>query len=687
MKAHKIAPWVAVAVGALSFAIQPVMARSLLPLVGGSATAWTMSLAFFQVSLALGYALAGWVSQAPSRSRWLLVGLAPTPLALFVPELPAPWNVAASLSMSVGLPFVALACLGVCLQATTARSPYLLAAWSSVGSAAGLIASTAAGEFLGLTALRRAWWAVVVVVVVVGTELVRRGRPRPTPRPVSSRDKATWAGLAALASALLVAVSSKLAERTEVLPVLWPLPLLLFLAVFAAAFSGRARPGRVGYIGVGLALTLSPVLVDLETSRGSFNPVIFGIYLSAFGVLVHSTVSRLARSRPELGSLPTFWLWVAMGGGAGGLTTAVLPPLVLPGVWEFTLVGLIAAATIPRARYGAHWRYPAAGLAAVALIVVSASSPATTILGGAELAVSLIGAVAVVSAAGAWPASVALGAVGALFLASVPPVSFADAELVARGRSPYGSWVVEAVGQQRGFLHNGVAHGSQATVLPWQANPGAYYGKRTGVGSIFDVLGRDQDRRVAAIGVGIGSVVAYSEPGQLWDLYELDREVLDVARSHFTYITDSAAEINEIPGDGRSALSGAPDSFYDVVILDAYLGDSVPTHLLTKESFELMFAKLAPGGVVAVHTSTLNFELAPVVAATSATLGVGALVYRNNFHPPTEDQPESYPSEWVALSADPGALAELAARGWGPAAPGLVWTDDQSSLLRAWRRD
>jgi hypothetical protein len=669
---------------AAAFAEEPLVGRLLLPDVGGSIVAWTTTIVFFQVALVTGYLLAAILERKPpSYSLLLLLGICAGPL-LLTPILLGDGATGVATRLALIAPgFIALTSVPI-LMSLRDRSlsadgnPYRLSATSNAGSLLGLAAGLAATELVDLSAARLMWWLAASIALCSAVWLLLSTRLAPPEAgpgsardaPASRRNRLAWLAYAALASALLVSFTTWVGEQTVVMPLLWVVPLALFLTLFAFVF---AVPRTVR--GWPLLVAMTGCLVAmLVTGSGSLNAVGIGFAFLVFAIGLWASLRRLEESKPEPRQLASFWILVGVGGAAGGAAATFLAPLLLPDTWEAPALLFVSLALLHRAPTSRPLRLILM-LATTIVVAVALTSDAPPMLAvGALVAVLAIG----------------IGRTTALIVALVGTVllammGFADQTVVDRGRNMFGTWkVLEAADGTRLMLSSGTVHGSQPPPGPLHDLPSTYYTAGTGLGATMRILQARRgwsELRATLIGLGVGAISPWSAVGQEWTYIEIDPDVIDFAQSDFSYVADAAASVTLVEGDGRVQLEALPDDSQDLIVLDAYQGDSIPTHLLTDEAFALYRSKLAPGGVIVAHVTNRYLDLAPVVASSSAANGLTALAFTNPDQPGTAQQPSTSAARWVLATDDPDAIAAARKQGWQPVAGRQEWTDERTPLL------
>jgi hypothetical protein len=544
-------------------------------------------------------------------------------------------------------------------------------------------------------------------------------------RGVTLRRRARWALLAFVPSSLVLGVTTYITTDVASAPLLWVIPLTLYLLSFVIVFARRT------FVSWRLAARLLPgagVIITLVYLSGATEPAWFLIFFHLAFLFVAALVchGQLAEERPTPEHLAEFYLWVSIGGALGGLFNAIVAPLVFDSVAEYPLVILLACYLRPAMRPGrfglprfgktkggagdtegegasedgsdadprAGWRdaaYPAAvGVLTAALITVAV---VYELEGTEELALTLGVPLLLLNHFFApRPLRFALG-LGAVMAASLLMSEPSGWTLHAE-RNFFGTMRVtrdEADGMRR-FSHGSTLHGRQFTDPRRACEPLSYYHRRGPLGSVFESFEARAARpsNVAVVGLGTGASAAYSKPGQTWTFYEIDPSVVRLARDPklFTYLSDcSAVPVETVVGDARLRLREAPAHHYGLVVLDAFSSDAVPAHLLTREALDLYLSKLADGGLVAFHVSNRSLDLGRVVGGLARRAGLAARVFADREYEPSEGKE---PSEWVVVARREQDLGTLAGDArWQPleerGGKFVVWSDDFSDIFSVFK--
>ena len=707
----------------LLFLIQPMVARMALPRLGGAPNVWNSAMLVYQALLLGGYYYAHLVSRLPLRRQAAIhLGLfafaaltLPVSLAQLAPAAPGNevWWVPLLLALSVGPVFFAVSAQAPLMQRwyaadPQAGQPWALYAASNLGSFGGLIAYPLLVEpWLALR--QQAWlWSGGYLMLLVLIALCARARwARPAtpgsiiPEPATSgaiprRRIALWVLLAAVPSGLMLSTTTHLTTDIFAMPLLWVMPLGVYLLSFTFAFADRRGPARVisalawlGMLSVGGMAMVSYGWMGLV-------PLVCSVVL--LFLVCTALHARLYDVRPEPDQLTSFYLAMSAGGALGGVFTALIAPVAFDWVWEYPLLMLAAAALLPRGALP-DWRHgaglePALRWAALGGLLVA----------GGVIAWQLYEAnLYVESRPLRWPLSAMAAAIGlvlvpwrwaamamllAVMLVQGGWDTLVDSRAGLRTRSYFGIYTVRTYPKDRlrTMLHGTTLHGEQSIDPLRQRTPLAYYGPGSGAAIVFgnarDLLG--PRARVGVLGLGTGTLACFAQGDQPWTIFEIDPAVLRLSRNGtFTYLQLCAPQAKVALGDARLELAKAPRGSFDLLAIDAFSSDSVPMHLFTHEAFGVYLDALSPSGVMMVHISNNFIDLEPALAAELKARGLSAALRDDN---PQRDT-DYWATSWVAVSRDPAQIAAIKAldpdapwRALGPPAPS-VWRDDYASFL------
>jgi hypothetical protein len=722
----------------LLFLVQPLVTQFLLPLFGGSPAVWNTALVFFQAVLLMGYVYAHLLTKIGSRTAALVIHLVvlTTPLAflpLTLPTLPFRSGstdpsimLLAALALMIGTPFFALSTNSSLIQHWWAQSgrpgaedPYWLYGASNLGSLLALLSYPfLVAPMLDLRTQAVSWSAgyVLFLVVTLGpfalwalskTRRPRQSRGGVVPGSVEKGGEGSevgshvdesadsrvpksritgWLVRAAIGSSLLLSLTMRITMDVGSIPLFWVLLLAAYLITFVIAFTFTNRVKR-GTIEAGVVLGLSFSLGLLLFPEGLPFGVIVLVALGTLffgGLLCHHD---LAMDRPGTRHLTLFYLWISVGGALGGVLNSLLAPLIFDSVVEYPLT-LIALALLLHARPGLPQ-----GMGAYRPSTLMGFAAATGLL---VPMVSQVG-----NGVSAWGWGIAAGfvvlwglalsryigsVVGTCLVASILYFGVGWDATLEEARSFFGVVRVTSKGDVVTMAHGTTVHGMQNRSPELRTTPLSYYHPSGPMGSAVDALG--PGARVGVVGLGTGALAALIEPDQEIVFHEIDPLVEAMARKHFTYIQESSGSTSVVLGDGRITLSEVPDGHYDLLILDAYSSDFIPTHLLTTEALRLYLSKIGPRGLVLFHLSNRYADLFRVMKGASEALGTPVLMVA---HRPSEQAlAEGASASWVAaIARSPGALGALDRRlGWGPPEESLetvIWTDARASILTVLR--
>jgi hypothetical protein len=720
----------------LLFQVQPMVARMVLPRLGGAPAVWNSAMLVYQALLLGGYAYAHWLARFAIRRQAMIH------LALFVvAALWLPLGIAQIAPPAAGqealwVPLLLLASIGPVFFVVSAQAPlmqrwfaadpragdpYYLYAASNLGSFAGLISYPALVE-PSLPLAAQSWgWSVGygLLLLLVAASAAARWRADAVPEevadsaepPPSRRRMLHWLLLAAVPSGLMLSTTTHLTTDIVAMPLLWVLPLGLYLLSFVIAFSTAERLTQI-FTTIAPAVLLSIGGLALLGSGGGTIVVALAALAMLFivAVALHGYLYYL---RPAPGHLTLFYLVMAAGGVLGGLFAALMAPLIFDWVYEHPLLVLAAAMLLPLPALFPwdQWLKLSPGRARgiVALLVVAAAFACWKMIGdwtghiGWDVAVWGIAIFAIGLLVIGW--RWAFVAILALLMLGIGGWSTLQESFTGdRVRSYFGVYTVTdyPAEHQRRLAHGTTLHGLQRTDAPHQFEPTTYYGHQSGVGLTLDKAEAlaGPNAAVGLVGLGAGTLSCYRRPGQRWTIFEIDPAMARIARdpSKFTFIDHCVPDVPIVIGDARLQIAKLPPAQFDILVIDAFSSDAIPLHLLTAEAVGIYARVLKPGGILLVHISNRFFALEPVLSAEAKARGWSAAI-RMDSQP--DDADGGYMvggltgSNWVALTARPerlrqltGALkprAEAAGDGvWVPLEqrPGFErWTDDYASTL------
>jgi len=594
----------------LLFTMEPLVARMVLPLYGGSFHVWSTTLTFFQGILFIGYVYCHFFAKRLGGWHLVLVAtpLAWLPLANWIGLAPPgdsdpAWSLLFQLTLHIALPFGILATTSVIAQSwftrsdTSGSSPYPLYASSNSGSLLALLAYITLFEPLfGLSVQRSLWYVAYLVYVVLAWRCWQMTASNPekvdsTIRPSSDIDGSTlvnWLLLSALPSAFMLAVSNVITLELGSVPLVWVLPLVIYLLSYVFTF------GRRQWISPRLLHAFWPAAVVCGLFVDIGNLWIFAAHLVALFALAMVGHSELHRLRPPPDQLTVFYLAIAFGGWMGSMAVSLVAPILFNSLAEYPIIAGVFALTILNLRKGdlldALRRHPILSSLGVSLAIALPFLIKTDDLGKVEKVIyehrNYYGIYQVVNQ---------------------PLSQEQNPDLSEEERYDLG---------KRTLLHGSTVHGSQVLHPTLRRNPTSYYHR---AGPLWDVLGDAKKKRnVAVIGLGVGTCATYFQEGESLTFYELDPAIEDIARAGFTYLDDCPAEVKIVVGDARLQLEHAPDHSYDIIMVDAFSSDAIPTHLLTREALSLYDKKLAPQGTLVFHISNRYYNLLGVIKSTSA---------------------------------------------------------------------
>lgn len=679
----------------LLFLVQPLIAKQILPWFGGAASVWTTCLLFFQCALVAGYAYAHWMSRRFSTRTQIVVHalllaaslawLPAIPGAAWQPstgERPA-WHILGLLSSTIGLPYLLLSATNPLVQSWFARlypqrAVYRLFALSNLGSLLALVAYPILVEPL-ISTRHQSWiWGagyIAFAASCIATAWLAAQAPAQEPHTVTAagtsrpawRRRVLWLTLSALGSMMLLAVTNHITQNVASVPFLWIAPLSLYLVTFILCFEGRnwyrrswfLAPLAIAAVAMAWALhggSLDYVFGTMGVVRlalglhpfGTIIPVIVAAPLYCAGLFVCCMFyhGELAHLRPSREHLTTFYLMVSAGGALGGALVAVVAPLLLSAHYELGF-GLLATGVL-------------------AVVLVERTS---------------------------WWLTLAAACVTVVIASNV--YGYVDQlwhDVRYMTRSFYGSLRVRdsldpgSPYASRQLVHGVILHGEQYLADDKRRRPTSYYGPHSGVGLTLGYFA-DHPIRVGVIGLGTGTLAAWSRHGDAYRFYELDSDVEHVARDYFSFLREAQGTVSTVVGDARLRLETEAPQGFDVLAIDAFSGDSIPVHLLTREALSVYLRHMKPTGVVAFHVTNRYLRLASVVERIATERGLHAVLISRTTEDEALDAGDiTYArSDWMLVTANDAfareARANRAFRPTASGAAGPTWTDDFSNLL------
>jgi hypothetical protein len=721
----------------LLFSVQPLFTKMVLPRLGGSPAVWSVAMVFFQSLLLAGYGYAHYLMQVRNRMMAVAIHL----VLLVIALLTLPLSIASGwgepptsgyafwllglFAVSIGLPFFALAANNPLLQAWFVRTghpsgpdPYFLYASSNIGSFLALLSYPVLLEPIFTLRTQNLIWTggyglLIVLIGACAVLLLRSPANAAVDMPAEVTDapapawilRARWIFLAAVPSGLLIAVTAHISTDVAAAPLLWVLPLSLYLLTWVLVFQSRPLlPHK-------WMLMLQPLaiagVIALLAFGGEQNLLLtLGGHQLCFFVIALACHGELARTRPAAKYLTGFYVALSFGGMVGGLFAGLIAPFAFSWIAEYPI--LLALAVLCRPPGGderlprwSGWYWPFLAVLAVALIAPSYSE-GKVMSWLEDHRVWVIGAVGVLSAllalglnANRW--KVFATVVVALVLIRAYPADDGRVETV---RSFFGvhKIVITPHGQYHVLMHGTTIHGAErfqnddGTAVTGRPEAITYYHKDGGIGQAIAAVRerKGSPLRVAVIGLGSGTLTCASEPGETWKFFEIDQSMVDTARDpkYFTYIKNCEPDLKPVIGDARLTFAREPDGIYDLIIVDAYSSDAIPIHLATEEAMEIYKNKLAPQGAVVMHVSNRHLELSSVVVGIAEANGLESWVYSEDSG---RDNEYIFATSVVVCAREEADVGKLASSDqWALTEADekqRVWTDDYSNVLGAvWRR-
>lgn len=660
----------------LLFLVQPLIAKQILPWFGGSSAVWTTCMLFFQAALLLGYAYADAAPRALGPKRQPLVHIGVALVCLLVLPILAPealkpqgaeepiTRILLLLSVTIGLPYLLLSTTSPLIQSYFARlnpgrDPYRLFALSNAASLIALIAYPLVIEPFTGTREQAIGWSILfaIYVLLLSTLAWRVSRTSAGETRAHASEHAgsagelpplltqlRWIALSAAGSMLLLAVSNHITQNVASVPLLWVLPLVLYLLSFILTFDGKGWYKRQYYVGPFIVLLIGMCYLLVDKTYQFDLVVQTSVFCVGLFVVCMVCHGELVLAKPEPAHLTRFYLLISVGGALGALVVSVGAPLLFPTFLETSLALFVAT-----------------------LLFIPVATQAQPLL--KWFAVLL---------------AVGVAGTGAYFW------KLEHNNSLEVTRNFYGVLKIKEY-DDRGsdnhlvrMVHGAILHGEQYTHDTWRREPTTYYTPTSGFGRAVNQKRIDAPQtyagiRIGMIGLGVGTVAAYCRDVDTCRIYEINAEVERLARKHFTYLSDSKAKIDIVIGDARLSLEREASNQFNVLAVDAFSGDSIPMHLITDEAVRVFMAQLASNGILAYHVSNRFLNLPPVLAEIAAREKLVGLVVED---PSQSNNALHSTSTWVLLAKDASAFGKIEGGTPLERVPGApFWTDDFNNLL------
>ncbi len=713
-----------------------MLAKMALPWLGGTPAVWNTCMVFFQMMLLLGYLYAHWLGQLRSIRRQFLIHVSLLLSAAVVLPVrfssdvfgtmpvatnPCLWLLGCLLG-SAGLPFFAVSANAPLLQKWFSRSlhssaadPYFLYAASNVGSLVALLGYPLLLEPLLRTGQQASWWTagfalLIMLVFSCGLALLWQGRSGNHPAfatgPVGAltalerptvRERLRWCLLAFVPSSLMLGVTTYLTTDIASIPLLWVLPLSLYLLTFVLAFA-PGGPNRWKWCFRLLPLGLIALFYVLLSEATQPAWLLIAVHLTVFFFAALLAHSQLASSRPAAVHLTEFYLWISVGGVLGGLFNALVSPVVFTQLAEYPAVLILAASLVPSVGNSSvttrnRWlgALMPVGLAALTLAlgywILPMNTMARPMRFGLAFGIPLLLCFVTVDR----PVRFALALAAVMLSSSILPGTHGRPLRMERNFFGVLKVTVDPIGPYFRLVHGNTIHGRQAMDPARRREALSYYHCTGPLGQVFAAYqGHPARTNVGVIGLGAGSMACYAKSTESWTFYEINPAVAMIAKDarYFTFLKEcQAGQLEVLLGDARLRLREAPDGHYGLLVIDAFSSDSIPMHLVTREALALYLSKLAPNGLLAFHISNRLVELEGVLGDLAKDANLVCHAHDEMDSSADELALGKDQSHWLVMSRRREDLGRIARDSrWLPIrghASGSVWTDDFSNLLGA----
>lgn len=659
----------------LLFQIQPLITKFILPWFGGGTAVWAVSMLFFQSCLVAGYGYAhfsvkylGLHRQTQVHIAFLLLALlqiplAPSELQSFDATENPTLQILSLLVRTIGIPFFVLSATAPLIQAWASRihataNPYRLYALSNVAALAALLSYPFVIEPMFSRQLQSQAWSITFVIFIAlcmycAFTTGSRSKIQPPAPSMSGNENAgvsalswcLWLVLPATAVTLLLSVTNQLTRDLVSIPFLWVLPLSVYLLTFIIAFDNERWYRRRIFLPL-FAFSIAWILYLLigEDLNVAWTIIVFMFTLFVLCMVCHGELYRL---RPAATQLTEYYLMVAFGGALGSALVSVLMPLISDRYVELQIAActamiLVAGLLIKEVRVKA---VPAVGIPIQGALIIGC---------------------------------------GLIVMVFAESAREEQSGIVHQTRNFYGVLTVgrdnAGTSQEFLWLRNGNSyHGAQATVPSRRSSPITYYSPGSGIDLVMNFPTATPRRHIGMIGLGVGTALGYAGAQDTVKIYEINPDVVDIAKHYFTYLSETTAEVNIVLGDARLSLEKEPPQAFDIFVLDAFSSDAIPVHLLTREAFELYLKHLKPDGIIVVLISSWHFDFQPLLSGIASNFGLDSVLVRN-----APKSLQEWGSRWMILTNNRKFMSQKAVQLELQNSPSQsanlrLWTDDFSS--------
>lgn len=703
----------------LLFVIQPMFARMALPLLGGAPSVWNTALVFYQTVLLLGYGYSHLLTKyfKPRQQVLIHCGLLLTPLVVLPIAIPPGWQAPTTdfpiawllslFAVALGLPFFVVSASSPLLQAWFGtseqnRNPYVLYAMSNVGSMLALLAYPLLIEPNTSLQLQSSGWRwgyllLIVLFIGCGIRVWQRG-----PQAIASQNiqpsqsitwqrRIKWIAWSAVPSSLLVSVTTFITTDIVAMPLLWVIPLALYLLTFIFVFANKIIIPKAALIWL---MPILVMLIILTMIAEANSPIMMLLILHLMSLFVVTMVlhQQLADDRPEPQKLTEFYLLMSLGGVIGGIFNGLIAPLIFNAVWEYPLMLCLALMLAPwrkpkpvnRQEWLRMLQFP--GLVVIITIFLVLLIKAFN-YHGQTIGYGILFSVAMVVAYSQSRNPLVFGLSVGGFFAMVSIIGFSQSRVVYQERSFFGvNRIVNAEDRFHLLIHGTTVHGMQFLDPALSKRPLTYYNLNGPLNEIFQIVNQQPTTKtIGVVGLGGGATACYAQAQDTWKYFEIDPVVIELAQNpaYFSYLSQCTPQAPVIVGDARISLAHEPQPF-DVLIMDAYSSDAIPTHLITVEAIELYLSKLKADGIIAFHISNRYLNLEPVLHDLAADLGLLALIHEYTTDESVVEQGNA-DTKWVIFTKNQTVYQQFIDRyQWRTLRDrpnDRLWTDDYSSII------